>query len=93
MLPSVSVSLIFVLQKADSHSKIFSLSSFFVGENPRMEGVEVALPGQINLNIPRWDQSTFWGRFRHFLAITDWRKAIHTNAELDEAKEVVEAYE
>lgn len=54
--------------------------------------VELALPGQVNLDVPRWDQSTFWGRFKHFLAITDWRKALYTNAQLDEAKEVVEAY-
>jgi len=54
---------------------------------------ELALPGQVDLSVPRWDQSDFWGRFKHFLAITDWRKALHTNAQLDEAKEVVEAYE
>ncbi len=53
---------------------------------------ELALPGQVNLDAPRWDQSTFWGRFKHFLAITDWRKALHTNAHLDETKEVVETY-
>ncbi|XP_020628078.1 sideroflexin-2-like [Orbicella faveolata] len=53
---------------------------------------ELALPGQVNLDVPRWDQSTFWGRFKHFLVITDWRKALYTNAQLDEAKEVVETY-
>lgn len=53
---------------------------------------ELAFPGQVNLSVPRWDQSTFWGRFKHFLAITDWRKALYTNTQLDEAKEVVEAY-
>ena len=53
---------------------------------------ELALPGTVNLDAPRWEQSTFWGRFRHFLAITDWRKALYTNSQLDEAKEIVEDY-
>ena len=45
-----------------------------------------------NLDAPRWDQSTFWGRFKHFFAITDWRKALYSNSQLDKAKETVEDY-
>lgn len=54
--------------------------------------VELAIPGQVNLDAPRWDQSTFWGRFKHFFAITDWRKALYSNSQLDKAKETVEDY-
>ena len=53
---------------------------------------ELAIPGQVNLDSPRWDQSTFWGRFKHFFAITDWRKALYSNSQLDKAKEAVEDY-
>ena len=52
----------------------------------------LVMPEQVNLDVPRWDQSTFWGRFKHFFAITDWRKALYTNSQLDEAKEIVEDY-
>ncbi|EDO34246.1 predicted protein [Nematostella vectensis] len=47
---------------------------------------------RIDLDTPRWDQSTFTGRFKHFLAITDWTKSFHTNKELDDAKDLVEKY-
>ena len=43
----------------------------------------------VNINKPRWDQSTFFGRLSHFAAITDAKKALATNAKLDEAKEIV----
>ena len=48
--------------------------------------------GRINLDEPRWDQSTFWGRFRHFFSISDPSKALCTNAQLDAAKELVDQY-
>ena len=51
-----------------------------------------ALPGRINLDVPRWDQSTFSGRFKHFFAITDWRKALYTNKQLDDYKDIVNLY-
>ncbi|PFX30326.1 sideroflexin-2-like [Stylophora pistillata] len=53
---------------------------------------DLAIPGQVNLDAPQWDQSTFWGRFKHFFAITDWRKALYSNSQLDEAKELMEDY-
>lgn len=73
--------------------KIASKQTTFIKYTTRKDmSAELALPGTVNLDAPRWDQSTFWGRFRHFLAITDWRKALYTNSQLDEAKGIVEAY-
>ena len=47
---------------------------------------------RINLDEARWDQSTFVGRFKHFFAICDPRKAVYTNAELDKARDLVNLY-
>lgn len=47
---------------------------------------------RLNLDAPRWDQSTFSGRFKHFFTITDWTKGFKTNKELDDAKQIVEDY-
>uniref|UniRef100_A0A4W5M1Y4 Sideroflexin 2 n=1 Tax=Hucho hucho TaxID=62062 RepID=A0A4W5M1Y4_9TELE len=35
---------------------------------------------------PRWDQSTFMGRLKHFVNITDWRTALLPDSRLDESK-------
>lgn len=43
----------------------------------------------INIDKPRWDQSTFWGRFRHFASITDPRLAVASQGELESAKTLV----
>ena len=50
---------------------------------------KVVTTNYFDLSKPRWDQSTFIGRLRHFAAITDVRKALATSAKLDEAKEIV----
>ncbi|XP_047110404.1 sideroflexin-1 [Schistocerca piceifrons] len=47
---------------------------------------------RINLNEPRWDQSTYWGRVRHFFAITNPLNILASEAELNRAKEIVETY-
>lgn len=43
----------------------------------------------IDLDSPRWDQSTYWGRAKHFFTTTDPRNVLRTPKELDEAKEIV----
>ena len=55
-------------------------------EAPRLEG------GRINLSAPRYDQSTFLGRAKHFFTITDPRNILRTAKELDEAKELLIKY-
>ncbi|XP_064370237.1 sideroflexin-2 isoform X2 [Dromaius novaehollandiae] len=44
-----------------------------------------------DIDAPRWDQGTFAGRLRHFLAVTDPRLALAPAAELERAKALVEA--
>uniref|UniRef100_A0A672F991 Sideroflexin 2 n=1 Tax=Salarias fasciatus TaxID=181472 RepID=A0A672F991_SALFA len=39
-----------------------------------------------DIDAPRWDQSTFMGRLKHFFNITDCRTAILPDSRLDEAK-------
>ena len=55
-------------------------------EVPRLEG------GRIDLNAPRFDQSTFLGRAKHFFTVTDPRNILRTARELDEAKELLLKY-
>ena len=47
---------------------------------------------RINLDSPRYDQSTFTGRARHFFITTNPLNVLATDEELDRAKAIVEAY-
>ncbi|NXP86005.1 SFXN2 protein, partial [Passerina amoena] len=44
-----------------------------------------------DIDSPRWDQSTFVGRLKHFLNITDPRTVLVPEKELDQAKALVES--
>eukprot|EP00644_Phytophthora_capsici_P004080 jgi/Phyca11/537702/estExt2_fgenesh1_pg.C_PHYCAscaffold_1070002 len=46
----------------------------------------------VNLDAPRWDQSTYEGRAKHFLATTNPLNVLASDAELDAAKQLVEEY-
>ncbi|XP_017581652.1 PREDICTED: sideroflexin-2 isoform X4 [Corvus brachyrhynchos] len=48
------------------------------------------IPLGFNIDSPRWDQSTFVGRLKHFLNITDPRTVLVPEEELDRAKALVE---
>lgn len=48
------------------------------------------IPLGFNIDAPRWDQSTFVGRLKHFLNITDPRTVLVPEEELDRAKTLVE---
>ena len=48
--------------------------------------------GRIAIDEPRWDQSTFLGRIKHFAWITDFRTVVEPSRRLYEAKELVEQY-
>ncbi|KAG7280663.1 hypothetical protein CRUP_023282 [Coryphaenoides rupestris] len=44
-----------------------------------------------DIDAPRWDQTTFMGRLKHFFNITDFTTAVLPDSRLDEAKALVES--
>ncbi|KAK7111059.1 sideroflexin-1-like [Littorina saxatilis] len=53
---------------------------------------EVALPGKINLDEPRYDQSTYTGRARHFFITTNPLNLFASGKQLDEACDIVQRF-
>mmetsp|Transcript_29188 Transcript_29188/g.66154 ORF Transcript_29188/g.66154 Transcript_29188/m.66154 type:complete len:323 (-) Transcript_29188:87-1055(-) len=50
------------------------------------------MAGRIDLDKPRYDQSTYWGRAKHYFEVTDPRTILASNDELDAAKNLLELY-
>ena len=47
---------------------------------------------RINIEEPRYDQDTFWGRAKYFFETTNPLNVFASDAELDEAKQIVTDY-
>lgn len=47
---------------------------------------------RIDLTQPKWDQSTFSGRLKHFFWVTDPRSCIVSSQQLYDAKHLIEKY-
>ncbi|XP_047036141.1 sideroflexin-1-like [Helicoverpa zea] len=52
----------------------------------------MAAEKEINLNEPRWDQSTFGGRAKHFITLTNPLNCLATDSQLDNAKSILDEY-
>lgn len=50
------------------------------------------LPPNIDLTKPQFDQSTYWNRAKHFIAVTNPLNVLASNAELERAARIVKEY-
>lgn len=50
------------------------------------------MAGRLDLDHPRYDQSTFSGRAKHFFIVTNPLNLFASSSELDKAKELVQLY-
>lgn len=46
----------------------------------------------VNLNEPRYDQSTYWGRAKHFFIVTNPFNLLASPSELDKARDIVTSF-
>ena len=47
---------------------------------------------KVDIEQPRWDQSTYWGRATHFFTTANPLNVFATPAQLDNAKDIVSKY-
>jgi len=48
--------------------------------------------GRIDIDRPRWDQTTFIGRLKHFAWITDFRNGFVSSGQLLESKRLLQLH-
>ena len=52
----------------------------------------IVMSDRLNVDEPLWDQSTFYGRFRHFAWMTNPLNGLNSETELQKAKTLVNSY-
>ena len=60
--------------------------------NNMAEGRSENSLSHIDLRKPRYNQSTYFGRARHFFEVTDPRNVLASSAKLEEARDLVTAH-
>ncbi|KAH8359125.1 hypothetical protein KR093_004470, partial [Drosophila rubida] len=53
--------------------------------------IKMALP-KVDIDQPKFDQSTYWGRAKHFFLLTNPLNLLTSSSGLDRAKDIVEKY-
>ena len=48
--------------------------------------------GRVNIDVPRYDQSSYWGRATHMAVITNPLNLFATPAALNNSKDIVSRY-
>lgn len=71
--------------KFECHEEVFDLFTIFIIIVSKMTE-------RVDLTKPKWDQSTYLGRVKHFTVVTNPLNLFCSNAELDKAREVVTSY-
>ena len=47
---------------------------------------------KVDIEVPKWDQGTYWGRATHFFTTTNPLNLFASPSQLDKAKDIVTRY-
>lgn len=50
------------------------------------------MAARVDLDVPRWDQTEYWGRVKYFFTTTNPLNVFKSDAELEGCKRIVDGY-